>query len=216
MAEPELSTRFVWESGLIPCDLAHCPRWLRRHGQWPRSLGINLTDSHPNLVVNSVDLQSITWPLWINHRILSITWPLWTNHSILSLSHDHYELITWSSVYHMTTMNQSQDPVYHMTTMNQSQDLVFHMTTMNQSQDPQSITWPLWTNHRIPSLSHGHYEPITGSCLSHDHYELIRGSSVYHMTTMNHSQYSQPVTSEIASKLPSILHSSQYFLLCQT
>ncbi len=41
MAEPELSTRFVWELGLIPHDLAHCPR-------------INLTDSHPNLVVNTV------------------------------------------------------------------------------------------------------------------------------------------------------------------
>ncbi len=58
MAEPELSTRFVWESGLIPCDLAHCPWRLRLLGQWPRSLGINLTDSHPNLVVNSVKMSS--------------------------------------------------------------------------------------------------------------------------------------------------------------
>ncbi len=58
MAEPELSTHFVWESGLIPRDLAHCPRPLPHLGQWPRSLGINLTDSNPNLVVNSYDIQS--------------------------------------------------------------------------------------------------------------------------------------------------------------
>ncbi len=32
VAEPELSTRFVWESGLIPRDLAHCPRRRRRLG----------------------------------------------------------------------------------------------------------------------------------------------------------------------------------------
>ncbi len=31
--------------------------WLHRLGQWPRSLGINLTDSHPNLV----DHQCVRW-----------------------------------------------------------------------------------------------------------------------------------------------------------
>ncbi len=60
MAEPELSTRFVWESGLISRDLAHCTRRLRHLGQWPRSLGIKLTDSHPNLIVNSVDQYFIS------------------------------------------------------------------------------------------------------------------------------------------------------------
>ncbi len=34
-------------------DLVHCLRGRGRLLQWPRSLGINLIDSHPNLVVNS-------------------------------------------------------------------------------------------------------------------------------------------------------------------
>ncbi len=105
MAEPELSTRFAWESRLIPRDLAHCPLWLRCLGQWPRSLGINLTDSLPNPIVNSVDI-SILVLSWLWNTAIEIIWPHWNKWNVEkglkyhTLIWCYYRLCYWSSFCH--------------------------------------------------------------------------------------------------------------------
>ncbi len=53
VAEPELSTRFGWDSRLIPRDLAYYPQRLCHLGQWPSSL--SLTPTQTSLLIHKVD-----------------------------------------------------------------------------------------------------------------------------------------------------------------